>query len=58
MKNKTTLTSEDIESREDMQNQILNNGVIIKPEGYKESCICKRSEREMRIGAPPKLNNI
>lgn len=36
----------------------MNNGVVLKPEGYKESCICKKSEREIRIGMAQKLNHV
>ncbi|KAL4491378.1 hypothetical protein ABPG72_008034 [Tetrahymena utriculariae] len=58
MKNKSSFAPDDLESREDMQNQIMDEGVVIKPEGYKESCICMRAERDMRIGITPKLNKI
>jgi len=41
-----------------MINEVLNDGVVLKPDGYKDTCICKRSERDLRIGLIPKLNKI
>ena len=59
MKNKSnSSSSEEVELRPDMLNEILNNGVILKPDGYKDSCICKKTERDLRIGLIPKLNKI
>lgn len=58
MKNKSSFAPDDVESREDMESLIMNEGVVIKPEGYKESCICKRTDRDMRIGMVPKLNKV
>lgn len=50
-KNKTLCTPEDVETREEMDCQVMDAGVTLRPEAYRMVCPkCVRSERDLLIG--------